>query len=46
MSAKQVYQNSVNEALRIRMETIEQAWEENKRNSERVWKLFQGEIKG
>jgi hypothetical protein len=31
--------------LIVRNETIEQAWEETKRNSERIWKVFQGEIK-
>ncbi len=44
MEAKRVYQDSVNEALRLRDETIQQAWEETKRNSERIWKVFQGKI--
>lgn len=44
MEAKQVYQDSVNEALGVRKETIEQAWEETKKNSERIWKVFQGKI--
>jgi hypothetical protein len=35
----------VKEALRVRRETVEQAWEEAKRNSEKIWKVFQGEIK-
>jgi hypothetical protein len=34
----------VNEALRVRDEAIQQAWEETKRNSEKIWKVFQGKI--
>jgi hypothetical protein len=34
----------VNEALRVRDETVQQAWEETKRNSEKIWKVFQGKI--
>lgn len=45
MSATQGYQDGMNESLRIRRETVEQAWEEARRNSERIWKVFQGEIK-
>jgi galactokinase/mevalonate kinase-like predicted kinase len=42
--AEQTYQDGVNESLRIREETIENAWEESKRNSDRIWKMFQGEL--
>ena len=45
MSATQAYQDSVNEALRVRREAVEQAWEEAERTSEKIWKVFQGEIK-
>ena len=45
LSAAQTYQDSLNEALRIRTEAVEQAWEEARRNSEKIWKVFQGEIK-
>ena len=45
LSAAQAYQDSLDEALRIRTETVEQAWEEARRNSEKIWKVFQGEIK-
>jgi hypothetical protein len=31
--------------LRVRQETIEQAWAETKRNADIIWKTFQGEIK-
>ncbi len=45
VGATQVCQDNLNEALRIRRETVEQAWGEARRNSERIWKVFQGEIK-
>jgi molecular chaperone GrpE (heat shock protein) len=45
LSAMQAYQDSLDEALRIRGDTVELAWEEAKRNSERIWKVFQGEVK-
>jgi vacuolar-type H+-ATPase subunit H len=46
VSARQVYQDSLTEALRIRRDSVGQAWEEARRNSEKISKVFQGEIKG
>jgi hypothetical protein len=37
-----VHQESVNEALRVGNETVEQTWRETSEISERIWEIFQG----
>ena len=43
--AKETYQESVRQALKVREQTLEQGWRLSKESGEQAWATFQGEGK-